>query len=155
MHHIPYFFTIFIGSVRFWMATSSLIFHVLATLFELFVPHKNTSLFLPHKPRRRVYNCHLHSFLITHKNLMLIRRCKNRPHIFVTRCRNTHVIGATTSTQLTLTRRNRDWCELKHAQTCLHYDQVTWLILSRERKSFRELHSHSVYVCACIIHRVY
>jgi hypothetical protein len=41
-------------------------------------------------------------------------------------------------------RLNRKWCKSKHAQTCLYYDQVAWLPLSRAMKSFQELHSHTM-----------
>jgi len=36
---------------------------------------------------------------------------------------------------------------LKHAQTCLYYNEVMWLAVSCALKSFRELHSHTLYVC--------
>jgi len=36
---------------------------------------------------------------------------------------------------------------LKHAQTCLYYNKVTWFpIISHAIKSFRELQSHAMYV---------
>jgi len=35
---------------------------------------------------------------------------------------------------------------LKHAQTCLYYEQVAWLPLSSAIKSFRERHSHTTYI---------
>jgi len=31
-------------------------------------------------------------------------------------------------------------------QTCLYHDQVTWPLLSCAVKSFRELHSHTMYI---------
>jgi len=40
MHQIPEFVNIFICSVRYWTFTSFTIFHILATLFEPFVPLK-------------------------------------------------------------------------------------------------------------------
>jgi hypothetical protein len=40
-------------------------------------------------------------------------------------------------------RWNHNWCKLKHAQTCLYYDQVAWLPVSGAVKSFRKLHSHT------------
>jgi hypothetical protein len=43
-------------------------------------------------------------------------------------------------------RSNRNWCKLKLAKTCLYYDQVAWLPLSRAIKSYRELHSHTTYI---------
>jgi len=41
---------------------------------------------------------------------------------------------------------NRNWCKKKHAQTCLYYDQVTWLPLRWAIKPFRELRSHTIYL---------
>jgi len=35
---------------------------------------------------------------------------------------HTCIISATTSTQLALMHLDRNWCKLKHAQTCLYYD---------------------------------
>jgi hypothetical protein len=66
------------------------------------------------------------------------------------------------TTQLMLMRCNRNWCKLKHAQTCIYYDQVAWLPLSRAIKPSRELHSYSMcmknamtveegYVCPSVL----
>jgi len=55
-------------------------------------------------------------------------------------------ISPTTSTQLALMCSNRNLCKLKHAHTCLYYDQVTWLRLSHAIKSFQERHSHTMCV---------
>jgi len=49
--------------------------------------------------------------------------------IFATIRSNTLLISSTTSTQLASMRWNRKWCKSKHAQTCLYYDQITWLLL--------------------------
>jgi hypothetical protein len=77
---------------------------------------------------------------------MLIHCYKNGSLIFTVRCRNTHIIISTPSTQLVLMQWNHNWCELKHSQTCLHYDAVVWLSLSHAMKSLWELHSHIMYV---------
>jgi hypothetical protein len=60
-------------------------------------------------------------------------------------------------------RWNLYWCKLKHAQTCLYYDQVAWLPSNRAFKSVRELYSRTMYVwckvtlphevdCCCCMH---
>jgi len=54
------------------------------------------------------------------QNVMLIRFSKNRSLIFATRRRKTRFISTATSTQPALMRWNRNWCNLKHAQTCLY-----------------------------------
>jgi hypothetical protein len=41
-------------------------------------------------------------------------------------------------------------CKLKHAQTCLYYDQVAWLPFSREIKSFGD----STYCAAICLSRL-
>jgi hypothetical protein len=71
------------------------------------------------------------SFLESHKNIRSIRCSKNWSLILATRR-----ISATSSTQLALMRWNCDWCKLKHARTCLYYDQVAWLPLSHAMKQF-------------------
>jgi hypothetical protein len=54
---------------------------------------------------------------------LMFRCSKNCSLIFATRRRNTRVLSAT---QLALLmHRNRNLRKLKHAQTCLYYDQVT------------------------------
>jgi hypothetical protein len=72
------------------------------------------------------------------QNFMLIRFSNSRSHIFATRCRDTRLISATTSPKLLLMHLNRKRRKLKHAE-------VSWLPPSREIKSFRELHSHTMY----------
>jgi hypothetical protein len=54
----------------------------------------------------------------------------------VTRCGNTCLISTTTSTKLALMCWKRNWCMFKHAQTCLYYNQVTWLPLHHAIKLF-------------------
>jgi len=60
------------------------------------------------------------------------------------------LIGATSPRQLALIRWNRNWCKLKHAQTCPYDDQIAWLPWSRAIKSFQELHSRIMYIRVCI-----
>jgi hypothetical protein len=58
MHHIPHFFNVVIVSVKSWTNTSFIIFNVLVTFFEPFVPLKTLefSQLLPQKPRRVLQN---------------------------------------------------------------------------------------------------
>jgi hypothetical protein len=42
-------------------------------------------------------------------------------------------------------RWNRNWWKMKHAQICIHYEQASWLPLSRTIKSFRQFQSHSMH----------
>jgi len=51
--------------------------------------------------------------------LLLIRCSKNPSLIIETKCKNTHLISATTSTQLVLIHWKCNWCKLKHAHTTL------------------------------------
>jgi hypothetical protein len=94
-----------------------------------------------------VHKCHLHSFLMSHKNLKFIR-CSTKPitHICNRTQKLTRLISATTSIQLAVVRWNRNWCKRKHAQTYLYYDQVARLPLSREIKSFWGVHSRATYI---------
>jgi len=59
---------------------------------------------------------------------------------------------ATISTQLALMSLDRNLCKLKHAQTFLYYDQVAWIPLISPLKSFRELHSHALYIMKFVIY---
>jgi hypothetical protein len=79
------------------------------------------------------------------QNVMLLHCSKTRSLIFAARRRNTRFLSAKTSTQLALMRWNLNWCKLKHARTCIYGYQVAWLPLSRAVKSFRKLHSHTMY----------
>jgi hypothetical protein len=75
---------------------------------------------------------------------MLIHCSKNRWLIFATRCTHTRLVSVTTSTKEELICWNHTWCKLKHAETCLYYDQVAWPPLSPAIKWFRELHSRAM-----------
>jgi len=55
---------------------------------------------------------------------MLIHCSEIHSLIFVVRHRNAHLTSTATSTQLVLMCLNFNWCKLKHAYTCLYYDQV-------------------------------
>jgi len=72
---------------------------------------------------------------------MLILCSKNQSFIFVTRQKHACLISTTTTTELALMYLNHTWIKFKHAQTCLYYDQITWLPLSCAVKSFQQLHS--------------
>jgi uncharacterized protein YktB (UPF0637 family) len=45
-------------------------------------------------------------------------------HFYDGTWKHTRHISATTPTQVALMSSGRDWRKLKHAQTCLYYDQV-------------------------------
>jgi hypothetical protein len=68
-----------------------------------------------------------------------------RSLISATRRRNTRFISTTISTQFAFIRLKRNWCKLKHAQTCLHCDKVAWLPASSAIKPFRQHYSHTTY----------
>jgi hypothetical protein len=82
------------------------------------------------------------SVIIFNKKKLFVSYLEISEHINAPRRRN----SATTSTQLALTSLNHTWCKLKHAQTCLYYDQVAWLPLRSAVKQFRGLYSHTVYL---------
>jgi hypothetical protein len=99
-----------------------------------------------------MHKCHLHYSLTSHKIWCWFVALKT-DHSFLRQDVEilSRLISATISTPLASMRWNRNWCKLKHAQTCFYCDQVTWLPLSRAIKSFRELYSHTthrVLVCA-------
>jgi hypothetical protein len=148
MYKIPHFLDIYIDSVRSWTTTSIIIFHVLPTLSKPFLPLTDNWIFhsfFPHKPRRALRKWHLHSFLISQKNLMLICCSRNRSFIFATRRINTRLINDITSTQLASMRWNCNRCNLKHAQACLYYDQAARLPSICTIKPFLELYSQAMY----------
>jgi len=55
-------------------------------------------------------------------------------------------ISATISTQLAFMRSHRNMCKLKHAQTCLYYDQVAWFPLNSGKVSLQEFSRPTTYV---------
>jgi len=65
------------------------------------------------------------------QNLMLIHNFKGQSLThsltFAMRCRNTHIISVTNSTQLALMHWNHNWCKFKDVQTCIHCCEVAWL----------------------------
>jgi hypothetical protein len=106
--------------------------------------NKNTSIFIGSPPKASKSIVQV-SLLLPHltQSLMLIRCSKNRSFIFCDETyKCTRLFSATTCTQLALTDWSHNWCKLKHAQLCLHYDPIARLPLSHTIKSFWEIHSH-------------
>jgi hypothetical protein len=115
--------------------------------FEQFMPFQNTWIFIVTLPRSsksiaQFSHAFFYNFL---QNLMLIR-CSKTDHLFCDKTwKHTRRINATTSTRLALICWSRNCCKLKHAQTCLYYDQLAWLPLICTVKLFRERPSHAMY----------
>jgi len=80
MYQVSHFPNIFIGFERYFLIISFIIFHVLTTLFEHFMPLKNTWLFtaLHHKHRRVLI-----AFLPNFKRNWILISCSETNHSFL------------------------------------------------------------------------